>query len=433
MPLRVRVLFPLTLVLLAPFVVFLTVSGDLRPLGHVVWAGMLLLGIPFALLTHAVWQWQGTSRALWIYTVAGAVLLRLPLAFTPPTLSDDIYRYAWDGRQQRHGLNPYRYAPEAPEVASLRDELWEHINNADVPTIYPPLAEGLFLLTGVVSHSVRAYNLLVVAFDMGLIFALGALCHARGLPRARAVVYAWHPLVLLEIAGSGHNDSIPLCFLVVGLLLAERQRGAWSLVALAASTLTKFAGGMAAPLVALRTPRRYWLVFPAALVLAYVPYAAAGPRLFAGLGTFAAHWEFNQGLFRIGDLGLRALGVADPRLFLKLAFALLGAALLAWLLAKRADPVRGTAVLLAGALLLSPTVHPWYVLWCVPLLALVPSRGLLCWSFTVALAYHVMPAWAADGVWRENLWVVALEYAPVFVLLSLDVRRALRSEAESTR
>ncbi len=75
-----------------------------------------------------------------------AAILRLTFLFTTPVLSDDIYRYIWDGRVQREGINPYRYPPQAPEIQHLRNSTYEGINNKGIPTIYPPLMQTALVL-----------------------------------------------------------------------------------------------------------------------------------------------------------------------------------------------------------------------------------------------------------------------------------------------
>ena len=78
--------------------------------------------------------------------VSMAVAMRAITFAAPPLLSSDMYRYVWDGRVQLAGINPYRYLPDAPELAFLRDAaVFPHINRADyAPTIYPPAAEMLY-------------------------------------------------------------------------------------------------------------------------------------------------------------------------------------------------------------------------------------------------------------------------------------------------
>ncbi len=108
---------------------------------------MLLLASGFAALAWAVHVLGrgGAPRAAGLLLVAA--LLRLTLLPLPPTLSDDLLRYVWDGRVVAAGQNPYRWAPEAPELSSLRDEHWRRMPHKAVPTVYPPVALGAFSIT----------------------------------------------------------------------------------------------------------------------------------------------------------------------------------------------------------------------------------------------------------------------------------------------
>ncbi len=91
---------------------------------------------------------RGPERAGVVVVLVAGALFRVVLVPTPPVLSDDLYRYLWDGRVQAAGISPYRYAPAAPELAPLRDDLvWPGINRKPVRTIYPPLAQAVFAVT----------------------------------------------------------------------------------------------------------------------------------------------------------------------------------------------------------------------------------------------------------------------------------------------
>ncbi|HNC73376.1 MAG TPA: hypothetical protein PK362_00620, partial [Elusimicrobiota bacterium] len=99
----------------------------------------------FFLYLPAVRRTLKRPQSLGLILAAG-VLFRLTAFLSPPSLSDDIYRYLWDGRVQAAGHNPYRFAPDAPELASLRNAEHTGINHKSVPTIYPPLAQAVFRL-----------------------------------------------------------------------------------------------------------------------------------------------------------------------------------------------------------------------------------------------------------------------------------------------
>ena len=106
--------------------------------------------------------------------------MRLALLFVEPYLSTDIYRYIWDGRVQAAGINPYRYVPKAPELAQLRDAaIFPLINRASyAPTIYPPVAQAIFLAITRLGESVLVMKLGLLACEAATVAALLALLRA---------------------------------------------------------------------------------------------------------------------------------------------------------------------------------------------------------------------------------------------------------------
>jgi hypothetical protein len=77
-----------------------------------------------------------------------------------------------------------------------------------------------------------------------------------------------------------------------------------------------------------------------------------------------------------------------------------------------------------AALLLSSTVHPWYLLWPMALVPLaiggagrrvgVASGVVLAWSVGVGLAYTAIWRHAAGGPYQPYGWAVGLQYAVVY-------------------
>src|SRR5207248_1841192 len=159
----------------------------------------------------------------------------------PPYLSDDIYRYIWDGRVQAAGINPYRYLPADSALAQLQDDkIYPRINRKDYArTIYPPVAEAVFFLTTRISESVTWMKATTVLFEALAVWALAQLLASFGLPRQRILLYAWHPLTVWEFAGSGHADSIAIAFISFALLARRRNAEVATGLALASATLVK--------------------------------------------------------------------------------------------------------------------------------------------------------------------------------------------------
>ena len=156
-----------------------------------------------------------------------AVMFRLSVLWvTPGFLSDDIYRYVWDGLVQHAGINPYHYPPEAPELGFLRDDtIFPMINRKWALTIYPPAAQLFFrALAWLWPGQLVAMKTIILLADVGSIALLLCLLKQLHLPQSRIVLYAWHPLVVVELGISGHLDGLMLPFVLLAWLCMMHNR-----------------------------------------------------------------------------------------------------------------------------------------------------------------------------------------------------------------
>ena len=374
-----------------------------------------------------------------------ALLLRLLLLPLSPSLSDDVLRYVWDGRVVGAGSNPYLLAPEDSELAPLRGSLWRSLPHLDVPTVYPPVAMGLFSIAAQLPSPVTALKALLATFDLLTCLLLIRLARAVGLPEERAAWYAWNPLVVLETAGMGHVDALGVTFVVATLLLLVRQRPLGAAATAAAAVLTKLIPLAVAPVWARAS--RWPLPFLAAagllIVAGLAPVFLSTGGVPPGLTRFAISWEFNgplyEPLWRLSDaldVTARVEGGLDrvkevtgrhdfvnlfypynyPQLHAKLLLAVaLGVALVAiW---RIRDPIRGTGAGFGAILVFSATVYPWYLLWVLPAAALRQQRAWLLLSFLLPLSY--LPQFTEVELVP---WVFAAIWIPFFVLLAMDSR-----------
>lgn len=357
---------------------------------------------------------------------AGMILLfalafRFTLFFVPPFASDDIYRYVWDGRVQNAGINPYLYAPSAPELQFLRDKNYPGINHKPIRTIYPPLSEMVFRAAARLKPETWVQKLAFLIFDCSVVGLLVFYLKQRGRPLSWSLVYAWNPLVLLEFSSSGHNDSMGIFFLMLGICWVERNKLNWGLSALAASFLSKFMSILLLPWMFVRSAFRKSLwVFIGVSILGYLPYmqgfapAKRALALFEGPVQYAKDWYFNAGLYALVskacNCGLTAKGI------------LFGALLVAafWLAARIDDLLAYAGIMIAGALFISPVVHPWYVCWLVPFLCFYPLWSGLLWTGLVCLSYVVLSCYLSHHVWELPLWVPWAEYGIVFLVLGYE-------------
>lgn len=354
------------------------------------------------------------AAVLWVF----ALTFRLALLPVPPELSDDIYRYLWDGHVQLEGVNPYAYAPADPALERLQTPEHGLINNPDIRTIYPPLAQLAFVLVGLGGGTIFVAKALWVLLDLATAWLLTRVADRTGRdPLLVLALYAWSPLLVIEVAWNGHLE--PLGLAPIALLLYWRPNPIRAGIALALAALAKFAPIAALPPLVARYGWRFAAAVAVTLGALYLPYLGAGKMLFAGLGTFAEHWRFQEGAF--GVLELLFPGPLRPRI---LAGATV-VAVVAWTTWRRFDPERALFWILGAGLLLSHTIHPWYVLWALPFAALRVSVPWLLLSALVFLGYWGLETYHATGLWPQPTWARVLLWAPVWSWLVYDLARSL--------
>jgi hypothetical protein len=359
----------------------------------------------------------------------GAVAARLFLLGTQPTLSSDIYRYRWDGRVQLAGIDPYAYPPDATALQSLREEDFHQINFPQVRTVYPPLAQLAFRLGAWVSPTLTGQKGVFLAAELITVVSLLVILSLRGLSPLWVVAYAWHPLVILEVAGSGHNDALGIALLWLGLAAwhlpapnGVRQTGGrrWfgATLAWAAAFLSKFMSVVLVGWWAFRLEARRWLV--AFLLLAALPlvvWPTAVSALLESLSTMTTRVESNASVYLIF---LALVGHAAVARWVSIG---LWVAWLLWWGRREADPIRylfGGLLIMA---LLSPAVHPWYLMWLIPFCCFWRIPAVLALTATVVLAYAVWPGYLTEGIWHLPVWARVAEYAPVVLLGFWEIRR----------
>ncbi len=263
--------------------------------------------------------WNARSPRITFWFVLGiAMLLRLPLLFETPRISDDMYRYIWDGRVQAAGINPYRYIPADPALAPLRDDkIYPHINRRDYArTIYPPVAQMVYFAVTRVSESLTWFKTALVGFELVTIWVLARLLVAFGLPRERIVVYAWNPLVFWEFAGSGHIDAVMIAFIALALLARRGGREVLTGILLGCAVLIKFFPLVLFPALYRRGSWKMPAAFAATICLSYGTYLGVGAHVFGFLPTYTGEEGMGDGRFFLLLLVRYLAGGAEVPTFL---------------------------------------------------------------------------------------------------------------------
>jgi len=360
-----------------------------------------------------------------------AARLALTVPAVPP--SDDLYRYLWEGRIGNAGINPFLHAPDSEALAAHRDdEIWPRINHPDIPTIYPPVAQLFFRTLDGVWPDARSPRAAAAVLDTITVLLLAGILRRRGRSATAAAAYAWCPLVILETGGGGHVDAVGVTLLVAGLAVADRTVANPRLVAagllLGLSMFVKPMVPLAVPALLARRPWRgnaFLFAGAAIAMLTILLYVDAGERLFTAFRTYALNWRFNDAVYS----PLVSLGV-DPR-SARLALAGTTGLIALALPFRLRDPIRAAAVAFAAALLLSPTVHPWYALWLAALLPFAPRvLTAAIFTFLALLPITYYSAWSltTTGEWVEPGWVGLLVWGGPGVVMISDALRRRRAE-----
>lgn len=346
--------------------------GRFQSLGLVAFAA-------YALAVARRHHWTRLPRG-GVFVVLVALALRTAVLMVNPTLSDDVYRYAWEGKVLAHGMNPWRFAPSSPELFGLRDTVVHpFINHPELSAIYPPFAELGFMLVALASYTLLAFKSWIVLHDLVLCAVLAWWCARRGGSAWDALVYAWNPLVVSEYAGNAHHDPTGIVWLVLALAWAERAHARSAAAALAA-VMVKLVALPAWPFLMRAWSRRVRGVATVGLLVCLAAYLALTRHPQSGFTAFASHWRHNEALF--GPLA-RWLGDEHAR-WAVIGLVMLLVGVLAW---RRTGTVVATRLILRAGLVLGPVVHPWYLGWVLALEPLAPSWPWLLLSCTIGLSY----------------------------------------------
>lgn len=374
------------------------------------WFGYALMGLGYAL------TWK-SRRVTPLQFWAIALLCRLILLPMHP--GDDIWRYLWEGLIQNHGISPYHFAPNAPELADLRTSWWALINHPDTSAIYPPITQWGFRGLAAIAPNVILFKLAFVAADLAVCYLL-----ANRYGPHRAIDYGWNPIVLYSFAGGGHYDSWFVLAVVLAWLSFDpaehsprlpRQTYGWSALWLGISIAIKW---ISLPMLAfigwrsLRQGHGRWLPLIILLgmlpiVITALPFCSASSCPLVPTGSdFVTR---GRSAHVIPYLVSQVWDVSRQENWL---FAIPLALWVSWLLIRAASFLAFAEWYFFGLLLLSPVIHGWYFTWLVPFAVATQNWGTRAISLSAsvyfALSYRQalgISTWLLTPIERIALWV----------------------------
>jgi hypothetical protein len=370
-----------------------------------------------------------------------------------PNLSQDFYRFLWDGRMILEGLNPYLYTVESfisqgtfpvPQAQLLREGMGAL--NASHYTNYPPINQLCFVISNAwTSHSllgsVFVMRLLLIAADFGTLhFGSKLLLHLK-LPVHQIYWYLLNPFIIIELVGNLHFEGVMIFFLVWSLYLLYIKKWQWAAVVFALSISVKLMPLIFLPLFFqwfmkksnvlkhLGKLSAFYAIIIGTTLLLFLPFYNA--EFITNYSQTVALWfqnfEFNASLYYVARaIGYSFRGYNEIAIIGKVTPIIVILVTLAITFFRKNTPfiplITAMLLVLSFYFFTSTTVHPWYVATLVILSVFTKYRYPLVWSFVIILSYLAyVNLNKADK--SENLWVIALEYIFVYVAFILDIRK----------
>lgn len=390
--------------------------------------------IPLYFLAFGCYYFLTISHELSLKEIVYAgSFMRLLMFFGDPALSDDFYRFIWDGRLINQGIHPFLYLPSEIianySIPGVDTSLFEKLNSQDYFTIYPSISQLIFYLstfsgTHEIFWEVLTMRSILFCFDIGSMMILWKLLRLNDMPISKLSLFAFNPLIILELTGNLHFEGVMIFFLLLFVYLYMRKSLYGAAVALAFAISTKVVPLIFIPYVFFKERHGRGILF--SLTAGLICVVLAVPLLSATFIThlqksimlFINNFEFNASIYflvrAIGSwlMGYNPIAFVGPLLSL---IVFVGISALGYIAGRKIHmSMVATMVLsLTIYLLFSTTVHPWYSLPLLSLAILTKFKYPVLWTALIFISYI---GYSADGYGIKSVWLF-LEYISLFAFM----------------
>lgn len=366
------------------------------------------------------------------------IILRVALLFTIPNLSDDFYRFIWDGRLLNAGINPFAQLPSfyinspAQAIPGITEDLYSQLNSPEYFTIYPPINQFIFWFSTLLSGNsifgtIVSMRIFLLAAEIGNIWLLPKVLSEFNLPKRYTLIYTLNPLVIIEGVGNLHFEVMMVFFILLSLWWLKKNQLILSAVAIAFAVGTKlipliFLPFLPRPLTVKRM-MIYYAISGVTLVILFLPLLS--PELISGLESslslYYQKFEFNASIYYwLREKGFQEFGYNRIEFIGKdlIKWTFWSIIFLAfWPFGKK--PSLPTLFMMALGIyfLFSTTVHPWYIITVLGLSIFTGYKSPILWSYMIFLTYI---GYSSAGFHLPN-WVLFLEYGSVIGLFLFEL------------
>ena len=382
-----------------------------------------------------------------------AVLFRLLFLFAIPNLSQDYFRFIWDGRMILASFNPYLYTPEsfilngqfpifqAQELYSGMGILnGSHLSN------YTPFNQLIFVFAGLISGksvlgSVIVMRVFIIAADLGTLYFGKKFLERLNLPVHNIFWYILNPFIIIELTGNLHFEGVMIFFLIWSLYLLHSGKWEWAAVIFACSVSIKLIPLIFLPLFFQRFMMKeggtansiikgslylfgFYGIILGILLLSFLPFynSELVVNYIDTIGLWFHRFEFNASFYYVaraigytfrGYNEIAVIGKYIPKVIIVCIL------ILTFFRRNKTTTELITAMLFAISFyyFMATTVHPWYLSTLLILSLFTKYRFPLVWSLVIILSYLAYTN--VDNT--ENLWIIGFEYSIVYGFLVWEI------------
>ena len=372
------------------------------------------------------------------------IFLRFVLLFSIPNLTDDFYRFIWDGKLLLNGINPYAFSPEQITLNNVHHtnftnvvdtHLFNELNSKQYFSIYPPVCQFLFSGAAFLSFNNTYVNIVLLKFfiflfEAGTILLLPKLLVQLKMPVKYQLIYTLNPLIILELTGNMHFEAIMVFFLVLSIYYLVKQKDIFSAIAFGFAIGSKLWPVMLLPLffkfIGFKRTLQFCLISGVVALIILLPMFLQYKNIAGSLNLYFQQFEFNASSYYFFRFIIGKDANYDTFLLMRKLlplFTIIGITLLSIFYKKQYFL---TALLLAFSLycLFATTIHPWYLSPLIILSVFSNFRYAIIWSFLIYLSYitYITPAYI------ENYYLIVLEYVIVigYFVFELLVKKKVK-------
>ncbi len=377
------------------------------------------------------------------WTLTLGLVFRLVFLVAMPNLSQDFYRFIWDGRLLAQGLNPYLYLPDTlistyPEVIPQAKELYQGMGSLSSGhyTNYPPVNQFCFAIAGFLSGksilgAVVAMRLIIILADIGILYFGQKLLKSLGMSIAPLLFWFFlNPFIIIELTGNLHFEGVMVFFLIWSLYLLHKGNWRASAVLLALSVSVKLIPLLFLPLffqtLRWRKSIAYYAIVGGVTLLLFSPFFSQTfiDHYAETVGLWFTNFEFNASIYYLlREIGYMFRGYNEIEIIGKILAVIVFLFISGMAIFRKNTPISRllTSMLFAMSIYLfvATTVHPWYLVTLVVLAIFTPFRYPMLWCVTVVLSYVAY----SHTNHREQGWTLLLEYVPVYGMLCWELIR----------